>query len=143
VRRSGWPLGRQTTPPRSKTQLGVSSCGGKRKFGACETGSWPSLNHFHHAVRWHQRRSGSRSGTGCIDEALLDPETRYSLWRRLRSLVLSDALGGPTITSGWATIRELIGLVNTGAFVGTNPTDESITSGLSVTRAQLRSSSAR
>ena len=39
---------------------------------------------------------------------------------------------GSTITSVLPTIRELIVSVNTSAFVGTNPTDESITSGLPV-----------
>src|SRR5580704_3920549 len=40
------------------------------------------------------------------------------------------------ITSGLPTIWKLLHLMDASAFVGTNPTGELITSGLSVTRAQ-------
>ncbi len=40
------------------------------------------------------------------------------------------------VVSVWPTTRELFHLMDTSAFVGTNPTVELITSGLPVTRAQ-------
>ena len=44
----------------------------------------------------------------------------------------NDVLAHSRIVEEYASIRELIASVNTSAFLGTNPTDEPITSGLPI-----------
>jgi hypothetical protein len=51
------------------------------------------------------------------------------------------AQGMKWITSEWPTTRELFNLMDTSAFVGTNPTGELITSGFTVIGTRLRKAS--
>src|SRR5258707_9543531 len=60
---------------------------------------------------------------------------RIGGWFTLESIAKPSRIPlGPMVTSGLPTTRKLARSVNPSAFLGTNPTDESIVSGLLVTR---------